>query len=1299
MKRAGGRHAWLALVEPVGAFLTVPVLRRVFPDGLAPTPPPLAAATRERAAAAGADTAARTAWLRWLLRDGLRWGERLREGPAVPPTAVATGELGAPLRPDACLVDADGRPVVLVCTWPFGTDLGARVKGQRWAASPLERAQRLCTETGVPLALVTDTDSVCLLWAPRGGAAGHGTWTTSLFAEAAEREHLDAFTSLLDVSRFFAAAPENRLDALFRESASAQAELTDQLGKQVRRAAELLVAAISRADRAHGGTLLATVGPAEVYAGAVAVLMRLVVLLAAEERRLLPVDDDVYAGAYAVSTLLDALDTDRHRLGEDTLGRRHSAWERLLASFRAVWAGIDHDRLRLPAYGGGLFDPHRWPFLAAVAVDDRSVAAILDALLFLREGGDARRVSYRGLDVEQIGHTYEGLLDHGCVQVDDFEVGLGLIGRKGDEPEVALSVLEAQAAAGSDTLVGWLKEETGRTPKALAKLLAAAADPDEVARLRAACDNDAALAERLVPYLGVLRRDLSGLPEVYLPGSYYVTQTSAKRDSGTAYTTKDLADEVVAHALAPLCYSPGPQDGADPAAWRVRPAAEILALRVCDPAVGSGAILVAACRYLAAALVETGAYGDETEARRVVAERCLYGVDRNPMAVEMAKLSLWLTTLARERPFTFLDHALRSGDSLLGITSLDQLTALHPDPAAGAALHGGTLFDVAAGIEPKVKKALGLARDLAQPVVTVRDADAKAAAQADLDATLAQLATLGDVVVGAALASSQKGSLPLDSRLLAAAERVRRGHWQWLDAESKVWLQTDKPPLAPDRTCLHWPLAFPEVFLDPDREPGFDAVVGNPPFLGGKRISGAMGSALREYLVAHIAGGAKGSADLVAYFCLRAAQVSHGIGFLATNTVAQGDTREVGLDTLTSEGWTITRAVKSTPWPGAATLSIAKLWLRHGDWSGTAVLDGDPVRAITPSLDPAGRVEGKPHRLAANAGVAFIGSFVNGIGFVLDPDEARALIDEDPRNADVVLPYLNGEDLNSRPDQSPSRWVINFFDWPLEQAEQYPDCMAIVREKVKPKRDGLVNKPREREFWWQYERRAVDLYKAISGLDRVLVIANVSKTVMPAFVPTGQVFAHMLAVFVYDDDAHLGLLSSSLHYCWAVQWASAMRTDLRYTPSDVFETFPQPESLTDAVAACGKALERHRRAMMLDRGEGLTKTYNRVHDPDESAADVVGLRGIHVDLDHAVAAAYGWDDLELGHGHHDTAQGVRFTVAPAARTELLDRLLELNHARYATESAAGLHTKKKKPPATKRKPKPANPAQPDLGLG
>ena len=123
--------------------------------------------------------------------------------------------------------------------------------------------------------------------------------------------------------------------------------------------------------------------------------------------------------------------------------------------------------------------------------------------------------------------------------------------------------------------------------------------------------------------------------------------------------------------------------------------------------------------------------------------------------------------------------------------------------------------------------------------------------------------------------------------------------------------------------------------------------------------------------------------------------------------------------------------------------------------------------------------------------------------------------------------------------------------------------------------------------------------------------------------------------------------------------------------------------------AIGQTYHDHRRQIMLSRQEGLTKTYNRFHDPDESAADIQTLRDLHVEMDKAVAAAYGWDDLDLGHGFHETKQGIRFTISESARREVLARLLKLNHERYAEEVAQGLHDKKGKPKAAGRKGKKA----------
>jgi hypothetical protein len=1313
--RVEDRHAeWLSLVETSGPFLTVPVLKRALPGGLDERPP-AAASLRLAYDEWRAEPSLQHRWVRWVLDELLELGDAVAEATDADPSH-RVAEHATTLRPAFVVRDhtQDGAPaVLLVHVVAAGQALDKPVPGEAWAATPIDRAAELSRASGVSLALVTDGARWTLVWARPRETTGTCTWRAEIWLE--EQVTLRAFATLLGARRFFALPVEEGLDRLLQESAGKQQEVADQLGAQVRRAVELLIATLDAADRERHGTLLGHLEGARVYQGAVTVMMRLVFLFVAEERRLLPIDDPRYAETLAASTLRAQLQERADREGEDPLERSTAAWHRVLALFRAVHAGIEHDALRLPAYGGGLFDPDRYPFLEGRApgskwhevdgeplpVDDRTMLHLLDALQTLEQQGASVLLSYRALDVEQIGHVYEGLLDHTGLRLTDHAIALG--GR--EEPELALGDVESWALEGEEELTAKLAKATGRSAKAIAKALGSELDDERHARLRAACGNDDELLERVAPYHALLRDDLRGDPLVLLAGSLFVTQALDRRSSGTYYTPRRLAEEVVRHALDPVVYEPGPAQERDPALWRLRPAEELLGLKIADIAMGSGAFLVAACRYLAARLLEAwdrdGAGPDvpadpqerELHAHRLVAERCLYGVDKNPMAVEMAKLSLWLITLGKDKPFSFVDHALRTGDSLLGITDLRQLRVMHLDTGWSQSRLGIEFGEVERG----VGRALELREELEAFVVRDPvDAERKAALLDRAEAAVADARLLGDLVVGAALAQHEDAD-PLAAPNVAtsvrtlldadapaeqrddARSRLREDADDWLTERRRAVGEIEAVDFG-ERRPLHWALEFPEV----REHSGFDAVVGNPPFQGGRKISGALGGQYRDYLVTWLADGQTGGADLVAYFYLRAAELLRadgGFGLIATNTIAQGDTREVGLDQLLERGLTLHRAISSEPWPGGASLEMATVWARREGWRGGYDLDRVEVGGITTSLAVRSRVEGKAQRLAANSGRSFQGSIVLGMGFVLSPVEAEVMLAEDPRNADVVRPYLVGEDLNQRPDGSAARWVIDFHDWPIERAQAYPVPFQRVERLVRPERARL-NDQRSRECWWQFVRPRPELYRVVTSLDRCLAIARVSKTVQPAFVHPDLVLNEKVVVFAYDDDAHFALLTSGLHWWWAVTHSTTLRTDTQYTPTDCFETFGQP-TLTSELATHGGALNAYRSALMLDRQEGLTTTYNRVHNPDEHADDIVRLREIHVDLDHAVRDAYGWSDLDLGHDFHETRFGIRYTFAPVPRQEVLDRLLELNHQRYAEEVRQGLHKKKAKAPRRK----------------
>ncbi|MFC6505035.1 type IIL restriction-modification enzyme MmeI [Streptomyces plicatus] len=451
-----------------------------------------------------------------------------------------------------------------------------------------------------------------------------------------------------------------------------------------------------------------------------------------------------------------------------------------------------------------------------------------------------------------------------------------------------------------------------------------------------------------------------------------------------------------------------------------------------------------------------------------------------------------------------------------------------------------------------------------------------------------------------------------------------------------------------------------------------------------------------------LAGGKRGSADLVAYFELRV----HGLlndggqtGLIATNTLAQGDTREVGLDQLERSGVTIRRAIKSAKWPSkSANLSYCAVWTTKARPAGDAeyVLSGEDVlNGITTSLNPGSRVTSWGEPLVENSVMSFIGAYVLGLGFTMRAGEAKVWIAEDERYSDVLFPYLNGQDVNQNVGHTTARWVINFHDWSESKAATYPKAYDKVLREVKPEREQNKDKSR-RDVWWRFTRPAPELQAAIDPLDRCIVIARISKAVMPVMVSTGPVFNEKVVVFSSEDSAFLAVLSSAVHYWWTLDRTSTLESRINYAPTDVFETLVRPP-LTGRLRTAGTRLDTYRRDLMFRRNIGLTDTYNLVHDEACQDADIIELRRIHEEIDRATIEAYGWHDLldetgatepadpthervPLDHGFHDTDQGPRYTIGLLARTEIIDRLRQLNHQAYADEVFLGLHKKPVKHP-------------------
>jgi hypothetical protein len=1143
-----------------------------------------------------------------------------------------------------------------------------------WAYPPLAKFDRLLRACRVPIGLLTNREELRLVYAPHGESSGVLTFRVGDLAAVGGRDLLDAFVMLLSKQRFFGVQKERQLPALLRKSRAHQANVTTALADQVFEALALLLRGFERAAERDGQALLETPlaqGGDHVYGGLLTVLLRLVFLLYAEDRDLLPTKHAPYANDLSLLSLFGQLQAD-HAAFPDTMARRFGAWPRLLAVFRAVYFGARWGEVVMPPRRGELFDPTRYPFLEGwgpeggaprsakerallrvPTVDDETLYGVLDKLLVL----DGQRLSYRALDVEQIGSVYEKLIGYSVVRLDAPAVCL--------KPERVWVSAEQCRATTPARRAAWL-QETASVAKKRATQLAA-----ELAKAK----TDGAV-------LDVLEAERVKGSERRGRGDYVLQPGTERRRTSSHYTPKSLTSPIVARTLEPLLRALGEAPASD----------QLLALKICDPAMGSGAFLVETCRFLADQVVAAWSREGKLEAlrgktddvvlhaRRLVAQRCLYGVDLNPFAVTLARLSMWLVTLAKDAPFTFVDHALRHGDSLVGLT-LEQLRAFHWAPPKQLEL---------TSIAREVDAALEEARGYRERILALAEAGAEATEEKehllrDAELALERARIVGDLVIGAFFGH------PKDKdRERARAERLEQVR-AWFDGdgelpeELRAWREQARGLVKP----FHWSIEFPEIFYaarpDPLQERQvtgaafMDAFLGNTPFAGKNTVSDQHGDRYIPWLqVVH--SGSHGNADYCAHFFRRAYDLlgSNGtLGFIATNTISQGDTRATSLHhliTRTENAVEIYDAVRSLMWPGVANVAVAVVHAAKGRTrSGAARLDGETVPTINC------RLRGKPERpdpvtLGANAGKSFVGSYVLGMGFTLTPEQREALVRKNPKNAERIFPYIGGEEVNTSPTQDFERNVINFGTKSLEQADEWPDLVRLLRDEVKPERDKN-NRENYRNLWWRYAELRPGLYEAIAPLKRCLVNARVTKHLCFAFQPSARVFSDQLYVYPFEDLAHFAILQSRIHEPWARLLSSTLEDRLRYAASDCFETFPFPRdtALTHAspVEHAGKALYEARAKYMVDTQQGLTQTYNKLKDPEHSDARIVQLRRLHEAMDRAVLDAYGWGDLPVPpYGTPVTADERR--TLEQFEDEVIDRLFALNQQRAEEERRLGI---------------------------
>ncbi len=1181
-----------------------------------------------------------------------------------------------------------------------------------WRYPPTAKFERLLRAVGAPVGFLCNGRDIRLVYAPPGESTSHLTFRGDFMQRPDGRPILAAFELLLNASRTYESAPEFTFEGLLRESRSRQADVTKELASQVFEAVELLLSGLEAAGNRDGAsgrqdTLRAALEEPHdhAYQGVLSVVLRLVFLLYAEDQGLLPVQDETYAAHLSVKGLYDELVEDAGQHPE-SMNHRFGAYGRLLSLFRAVFYGVEHGSLRLPPRRGRLFDPNSFPFLegglpgstaayrvpeerAATlppSVDDGTVYEVLHRLIFFQ----GQRLSYASLDVEQLGSVYESLMGFHILRATEPAVRLGKNGLW-----VELGELTRAKATDRKKL---LKEEAGLSTAQVSKVEAFIKEHKEPSALAEALNE---LSPGGKKQRHKHRANMGRL--LLQPGE-------ERRRSGSHYTPRSLTEGIVKRTLEPLLKCLGEEPAEE----------QVLSLKICDPAMGSGAFLVEVVRQLGAKIVDIwtreGRLAEITEqhanphlhASRLVAQRCVYGVDKNAAAVELAKLSLWLVTLSADLPFTFVDHSLRHGDSLVGL-SLEQVSSFHWKPTEQIPLFQQALKDALDQALEHRGELLELAKD-----DTPRSQEERRRLLDHAEQATDRIRMIADICVGAFFAEAKDKA--------RNAERVRRMDLVelWLKGETSV--ESELREMADEAreklSPFHWMLEFPEVFylerpdpLDGGKVNGaamIEGFVGNPPFLGKNRLSIASGAEYIAWLQA-LHEGAHGNADLAAHFLLRMANLTgeHGsIGVVCTNTIRQGDTRLTGLARLSAEGFRIYETRTGIPWVGGPNVSIVVVHLARGTplLLQGRFMNGTRVENISSRLRPTPERK-DPSKLRANANLSFQGSIVLGMGFVLTPGEATSLVGMAEANRSRIRPYLGGEEAITSPTQSHAREVICFDQLSIEQAEAWPALLDLVRHRVKPERDKN-KRANYRDLWWQFAEYRPGLYASLTGLRRCLVTLFTAKHVTFSFVSTHQVFANSLYVFPLQGWCAFGVLQSRVHERWVLLLASTLEdraatSRTRYAATDCFETFPFPQhdprlEISD-VAAKGQALYETRAKYMVDTDQGLTKTYNALKDPACTDERILQLRHLHEEMDRAVLRAYpklegvgsdapevvGWSDIEVPPFCIATDEDK--AALQAFEDEVIDRLFVLNELRAKEEAAQGKKSGSKAKKASKKK--------------
>lgn len=763
-----------------------------------------------------------------------------------------------------------------------------------------------------------------------------------------------------------------------------------------------------------------------------------------------------------------------------------------------------------------------------------------------------------------------------------------------------------------------------------------------------------------------------------------------RSSSGSHYTPEELVKPLIVHSLDYLIADKLKEQD---------PEAALLSLTICDVACGSGHILLSAARRVGFELAKLRSNEDQPTptvlriAIRDVIKNCIYGVDLNPLAVELCKVALWLEAHEPGQPMNFLDHHIKNGNAIVGLAHFEELEKGIASEAfktlPGDDKEIATAFRNRNNLERKTKGQLStydvanadndlkdLQKDFSTftllPENTPEQIAKKEKAYQDLTQgkkwfRLKQIADLQVAQFFIPKTEINKDKLTTHSQYMS-----------YLKTNAQIIDRGGAMAISIEKHFFHWFLEFPTVF----QRGGFDCILGNPPFKGGSRISSSLGNAFLQYTKSNFTN-SKGNIDLVGYFFRRNFNLINNDGFISlisTNTISQGDTRLFGLDYLLHKSKAvINHAISSMKWPGIAAVQVSLVSINKGKHNDS-ILNGKRVKFISSHLDDK-EDYGEPFPLFLNDKLSSLGSNINGSGFVIKSEEMKTI----PEKEHVAIKgYMNGKEFNNTSSFQTKRKIIDFKDFELEICKtKFPELYKHIENHVLPHRMNLDESNSAYKKWWLFERARVSFYETIRKEKRVLGITQVSKTCGFNFIDTENVYDQRIALINLQKLWQFAFLQSSIHIEWAWKYGSTMKSDLTYNSSVIFSTFPflhiEDSLKINKVETISAKYYESRKQDMLIANIGLREFYHLLHHKNYEYND---HRQNHKEMDEAVLEAYGWQDIALRHDFYEVDylpenDRVRYTIHPEARKEVLKRLLELNHKIHEEEVAAGLWDKKK----------------------